>query len=153
MKVSLWTLNESYQALARLASRELPKEQFKITFKLARIFKDAKRYIDRWGQEDIAPLMARFNIKQMPDGSLLKLDKPEEKATADQIEAFNKAAKAIMQEEVCELVGDHYGAFQAEELLKVVSISSLDLGLLYGWLIDGELPEDAQEEKAIGASA
>jgi hypothetical protein len=138
MKVSLWTLNESYQALARLASRELPKEQFKITFKLARIFKDAKRYIDRWGQEDIA---------------LLKLDKPEEKATADQIEAFNKAAKAIMQEEVCELVGDHYGAFQAEELLKVVSISSLDLGLLYGWLIDGELPEDAQEEKAIGASA
>jgi hypothetical protein len=97
--------------------------------------------------------MARFNIKQMPDGSLLKLDKPEEKATADQIEAFNKAAKAIMQEEVCELVGDHYGAFQAEELLKVVSISSLDLGLLYGWLIDGELPEDLPEEKSIGASA
>lgn len=153
MKVTLWTLNESYQALASLAARELPRESFKITFKLGRIFKDAKRHIDRWVQEDLPATMAQFNIRQLPNGNLIKADKTEEPATGDQIEQFNKAAKQIMQDEVCELVGEHYTPFEAEKLLEIVTISARDLGLLYGWLIDGELPEDMPEEKAAGASA
>jgi hypothetical protein len=156
MKVDLWTLNESFQALSRLANQSLPKEHFKLTFKLGRIFKAAKARIDDWG-DDVNRLMANAGIRQTPDGKLWQIEEsgePKTPATADQVMAFNKAAKEVMKAEQVDLIG-HYTPFEASEILAIASISSLDFGLLYGWLIVGELPEETQEEtgKTAGASA
>lgn len=158
MKINLWTLNESYRSLERLAQKELSKEHFKITFKLGRIFKSAKSHMDQWTQEDLGIQMARFGIKQLPNGEVRSLNDRDEKgdlkpATAEQVEPFNRAAKEIMQNEICDLVGDHYTPFDAAELLKAITLNSVDFGLLYGWLIDGELPESLPEEKPRAQSA
>jgi hypothetical protein len=134
MKISLWQLNESYQALVRLASQPLPKDQHSLAWKLSRIISDAKR-TQQDLNESLVDLMAKCGFRE---GDI--------DIGPTQIDDFNRQSKKFMRETSCKLWGD---PIQLSEIIGHVSISPLDLANL-DWLII----EDAEENpKAVAAEA
>jgi len=131
MKITLWQLNESYQALLRLAGQAIPKEHHKLTYKLSQIVKAAKREMESLAESQI-DLMAKCGLRQ-----------GDTNAPLEKVEDFNRQSKKFMRETVCEIWGD---SIAYDELRELVSISPLDLANL-DWLITNE------ETTAKGAAA
>jgi len=137
MQITLWQLNQSYQALIRLAGQSLPKEHHKLTFKLAKQLRQAQAEQETLN-DSLKDLMKKCGLVQGQDADL------------NIIEDFNRQSKKFMQETHCEIWGD---PIAWSELRDIVSISPLDLAAL-DWLIicdDEEQPEEKLEAK--GASA
>jgi hypothetical protein len=130
-------LNDSYQALLRLAQKELPKEQHKLAYKLSRIVKSAKSEIDALSESQI-DLMRKCGFVQ-----------GEQDVDPKLIDDFNRQASRFLKETRCELWGD---PFKLAELTAHISISALDLALL-DWLIVEEAAESPQAEKGREAVA
>ena len=119
MKITLWELNESYQALVRLASQSLPKECQAQAWKLKRVMAGAKREIEDLS-DSINDLMDKCGVvRNDPSNDLAKL------------EDFNRQSKQFMKSTEVELWGE---PFKWSELRDRVSISPLDLADL-DWLI------------------
>lgn len=137
MKITLWQLNESYQALVRLTQKELPKEQHKLAYKLSRVMKCAKSEMETLG-DSLNDLMRKCGFTQ-----------GEQNVESEKIEDFNRQSKRFMKETVCELWGDPFGYPELHDLL---SISPLDLALL-DWLIVEKSENLAQAEKSREAVA
>lgn len=122
MKVSLWELNQSYQALIRLAGRDIPKEHHKLAYTLARVVRSARSEIELLG-ESLNDLMCKCGFE------------PGQADIAPEMLAdYDSRAKAFMRENDCEIKGEPIGF---EKIAGVVSISALDLALL-DWLISDE---------------
>jgi hypothetical protein len=138
LKVSLWQLNESYQALVRLTSKELPKEQHKLAYKLSRVMKCAKSEMETLG-DSLNDLMRKCGFVQ-----------GQQDVAAEKIDDFNQQSKKFMREtQAAEIWGD---PIRWSEICDHVSISPLDLALL-DWLIVEEAAESSQAEKRLDAVA
>lgn len=118
MKVTLWQLNESYQALVKLAQTELPKDKHKLAYKLSRIVKSAKIEIDALG-ESLNDLMRKCGFE--PGSG---------EVAPEKLKDYNDQARTFMKETTCDLWGD---PFKLDDLADV-SITPFDLALL-DWLI------------------
>jgi hypothetical protein len=130
LKITLKELNDSYQALLRLAQKELPKEQHKLAYKLSRIVKGAKGEIEALNESQI-DLMRKCGFVQ-----------GEQDVEPRLIDDFNRQSLKFMRETMTgEIWGD---PIRLSELVEHVSISPLDLALL-DWLI---VEEEAQAAKA-----
>jgi hypothetical protein len=127
MKITLSQLNESYQALVRLAQSDFPKEQHKLAYKLSRVVKTAKIEVEA-ATESANDLMRKCGVEPGQE-------KPDPEMWAD----FQAQFKAFMASTNCELWGD---PIHFEEIAGVVAISPFDLALL-DWLIveEQEQPE------------
>src|SRR5215470_15130155 len=119
MKVTLWQLNQSYQALLRLAGQEIPKEHHKLTYKLSRIVKSAETEIETLVDSQ-SDLMNKCGFRQ-----------GEQNVDIEKIEDFNRQSKKFMRETACDIWGD---PFTYDEIRELVSITALDLANL-DWLI------------------
>lgn len=138
MKITLWQLNESYQALVRLTSKELPKEQHKLAYKLSRIVRCAKAEIETLS-ESLNELMAKHGFHQ-----------GQADVESQTIDAFNQASKKFMKESYTgEIWGD---PIKYSDLAEHISLSAFDLALL-DWLIVEESENLAQAEKGREAVA
>jgi hypothetical protein len=135
IKISLQQLNESYNALLKLAQKEFPKDQHKLTYKLSRIVKAARTEAECLG-DSLNDLMRKCGFEP---GST--------DATPDQIKDYTAQAKAFMATTMVELWGD---PIKLDELY-AVEISPFDLALLDWLIVDGEEPEPAPA--AQGAKA
>lgn len=101
--------------------------------------------------------MAQYGVKRLSNGNLVCLDDHEKPATPEMIEGFDVAAKAIMEEDIYELIDERWGPFDAKQILEIEPlrradreesvITGLDFGELYGWLIVGEIPDELPEPK------
>jgi hypothetical protein len=118
MQITLWQLNESYQALVRLAQTEFPKDRHKLTYKLSRVMKSAKTEIDALG-ESLNDLMRKCGLE--PGAGDMAPDK---------LKDYNDRAKVFMRETYCDLWGE---PIKLDDLADV-SITAFDLALL-DWLI------------------
>lgn len=133
MKITLWDLNESYQALIRLSSKELPKEQHKLSYKISRIVKSAKGEMEDLG-ESLNSLMGKCGFRP-----------GEQNVDSDKIDDFNRQSKKFLKETMTgEIWGD---PIKYSELIEYVSISPLDLANL-DWLI---IHEDEGQSKTASA--
>lgn len=132
MKISLHQLNESWQALARLANKEFPKEQHKLSYKLARIYKQAKSEVEEMGQS-LQALMRKCGI--IPG---------ERNTDTEKVEDFNQRSKQFLKETEFEFTWGEPIRF--EELREHVSITPADLAEL-DWLIAVE--EEPQAKAAV----
>lgn len=130
MEITLATLNESYRALERLAQRELPKEQHKLTYKISRVMRSAKTEIELLA-ESLNDLMRSCGIEP-----------GDENADLEKAKDYAKQAKNFMTATRCQLWGD---PIRLDEIMPHVSISAFDLALL-DWLI-------IEEEQAKAATA
>lgn len=127
MKVSLWQLNQSYSALVRLASREIPKEHHKLAYWLAKVVRSAKPEIDLLG-ESLNDLMRKCGFEPgQPDVS------------EETLKDYNKQAMSLMKESECELPGD---PIPFDKIGGVIDLVPMDLVSL-DWLIADE--EEAAE--------
>lgn len=135
MRITLWTLNESYQALIRLSSKELPKEQHKLAYKISRICKSAKSEIEAMG-ESLQALQAKCGFKQ-----------GEENISPAKIEDFNQQSKKFLKETECEIWGD---PIKYEDIAAHLSTSPLDLANL-DWLIVAETESENQQAAAAAS--
>lgn len=120
MNLSLFQLNESYPALARLAQQDFPKDQYKLSYKLSRIVQSA-RYELKTATDFLDRLMVKFGIDPMD----------QQAASVEARNAYNASAKQFMHETECTVVGDPI-AFN--EIAGLISVSPFDLALL-DWLI------------------
>lgn len=123
MNISLKELNDSYQALLRLAEKEFPKEQHKLAYKLSRVVKSAKAEIEALNESQ-TDLMRKCGFSP-----------GERNVDPKTIDDFNRQAARFLKETHCELWGD---PFKLSELVEYVSISPLDLALLDWLIVDGE---------------
>lgn len=122
MLITLQQLNESYPALMRLASREIPKEHHGLAFKLARILKSARPEIDLLA-ESLNDLMVKCGFQ------------PGQQAVApDKLRDYNERATALMRETTVEIAG---APISYNALAGIVPISPVDLVLL-DWLISDD---------------
>lgn len=133
MKINLWQLNTSYDALTRLASQALPKEQHKLTYKLARVMKSAKGEIEDLS-ETLNELMKKCGFVR-----------GQAAIDPQMANDYNRESKAFMKATEVEIWGD---PIKLAEIQDHVSISPLDLADL-SWLI----VEEEQMTEAKGAAA
>lgn len=133
MRITLSTLNQSYNALVKLAQFEFPKERHKLAYKLSRVIKSAKT--------EIEALAESLNDLQRRCGIVPGAEVPPEVA-----EDYNAQAKAFMREEYCDLWGD---PIKLDEIAGIVPISPFDLALL-DWLI---IEEEEEQPKTQTANA
>ena len=131
MRLTLHALNESYQALVKLAQTEFPKERHKLAYKLARILKSAKAELEA-AQESLNDLMRKCGFEP-----------GQGEVDPAKLAEFQKQMKDFMKETSAEVWGD---SIRLEELGEL-SISAFDLSLLDWLIIEGEEP------KAQGAAA
>lgn len=136
MKISLSQLNESYSALLKLAQKEFPKDQHRLTYKLSRIVKAARTEAECLG-DSLNDLMRKCGFEP---GSA--------DATPDQIKDYTAQAKAFMVTTMIELWGD---PVKLDELY-AIEISPFDLALL-DWLIVDGAQEEQKPPAAQGATA
>ncbi len=129
MKITLWQLNESYQALVKLAQAEFPKDQHKLAYKLSRVMKSAKTEIEALS-ESLNDLMRKCGFEP-GSGDIAQ----------ENLRDYNEQAKQFMRETWCDLWGN---PILLEEIAGVVSISPFDLALL-DWLI---IEEEKQQEQS-----
>lgn len=129
MKISLWQLNESYQALIRLAQSEFPKDKHKLAYKLSRIIRSAKTEIETLSQW-LNELMVKCGFE--PGAQ----DVPPER-----LKDYNETAKAFMNETLCEVWGD---PIKFEEIAGAVAVSPFDLAALDWLIIEGDSTEGGQ---------
>jgi hypothetical protein len=123
MQISLKVLNESYPALVRLTQQEFPKEQHKLSYKLARILRSARTELET-GTEFLNQLMAKFDIY------------PGQPDTSPEIaREYNAQAESFMKETLCPIWGEQ---ILYSELAGIVNISPFDLALLDWLIIEGE---------------
>lgn len=119
MQITLWQLNESYPALMRLASREIPKESHALAFKIARVVRSARPEIDLLG-ESLNDLMVKCGFQ------------PGQATIApERLRDYNTRAGAFMRETKCEIPD---APIPYNTIAGVVPISPADLVLL-DWLI------------------
>jgi len=118
MKITLWQLNESYQALLKLAQAEFQKDKHKLAYKLSRVVKSAKAEVDALG-ESLNDLMCKCGFE--PGSGEVAQEK---------LKDYNDQAKAFMRETQAEIWGDPI----LIDDLGDVAISAFDLALL-DWLI------------------
>lgn len=128
MRITLWQLNESYQALVKLAQSDLPKERHKLAYKLSRVMKSAKTEIDALG-ESLNDLMVKCGFE--PGSG---------EVAPEKLKDYNEQAKQFMRDTYCDLWGS---PILLDEIAGVVSISPFDLALL-DWLIVEEEKQQAQ---------
>lgn len=121
MKITLWQLNESYQALLRLAGQDFPKERHKLAYRLSRVVKTAQNEIEALG-ESLNDLMIKCGFEP-----------GEQNIDPEKLRDYNRRAKQFMKETECDLWGD---PMPLEDFAGVVSISPMDLALL-DWLFAG----------------
>lgn len=117
MQITLWQLNESYQALVKLAQTEFPKDQHKLAYKLSRVMKSAKTEIDALG-ESLNDLMRKCGLE------------PGQDAAQEKLRDYNEQAKQFMRSTHCDLWGD---PIKLDDIADA-SITAFDLALL-DWLI------------------
>lgn len=86
IEISLDELNESYQALVRLAQGKIPKEQHKLSYKIMRIYKQAKPGVEEMG-ESLRELMRKCGFE--PGQSEVK---------AELMTDFTKQSKKFLRE-------------------------------------------------------
>lgn len=133
MKITLHQLNQSYQALARLANHEFPKEQHKLAYRIARVYKQAKTEIEVLG-ESLQTLATRCG------------NTPGERETAPEtLRAYEVQAKKFLCETEFEFT---WGSpIRFEELRDHVALTPADLAEL-DWLITAEEEETAKASTA-----
>lgn len=119
MQITLWQLNESYQALVKLAQTEFPKDKHKLAYKLSRVVKTAKTEIDALG-ESLNDLMRKCGFE--PGSGDVAPEK---------LKDYNEQAKQFMKETHCDLWGE---PIKLDDIADV-SITAFDLALL-DWLIE-----------------
>lgn len=129
MKLSLWQLNQSYAALVRLASREIPKEHHKLAYWLAKVVRSAKAEIETLG-ESLNDLMRKCGFEP-----------GQADVSPEMQEDYNSRAKQFMLESDCEMPGDPIAFDKLVEALP--SFVPMDLALL-DWLIVEEAPARAE---------
>lgn len=137
MKISLHQLNQSYQALDRLANRELPKDQHKLAYKISRVYKQAKAEIEALS-ESLQTLATRCGLTP-----------GEREVDPAKIEDYNKQARKFQKETDFEFPWGDQIPFSL--LRDHVTLSPADLAEL-DWLICFEEEEKEPKAKA-GANA
>lgn len=86
IEISLDELNDSYQALVRLAQGRIPKEQHKLAYKVMRFYKQGKVGVDEMG-ESLRELMVKCGFEP---------GQPEVKA--ELMNEFNRLSKKFLRE-------------------------------------------------------
>ena len=119
MKLTLWQLNQSYSALARLAGREVPKEHHKLAYFLMRVLRSAKAEVEALA-DSLNDLMLRCGFEP-----------GQADVSEDQSRDYNERAEKFMKESECDLWGDPI-AF--DKIAGVISVVPADLVML-DWLI------------------
>jgi hypothetical protein len=128
MRITFSQLNESYQALVRLAQSDFPKEQHRLTYKLSRVVRTAKAEVEAMA-ESLNDLQVRCGIL------------PGKEITPEVAADYNAQAKVFMQSTFCELWGD---PIKLDDIAGVVAISPFDLALLDWLIVEEEQPSAAK---------
>src|SRR5262252_1701243 len=118
MQITLWQLNESYQALVRLAQGEFPKSQHKLAYRLSKVMKAAKSELEA-ATESMNDLMRKCGFEP---GA-------QDVAPAKLLD-YQIQFKDFMTGTTCDLPGD---PIQLDDLGDL-SVTAFDLALL-DWLI------------------
>lgn len=135
MKISLHELNNSYQALERLAAQSLPKNTTALQYKLKRTIKTAKKEIETLA-ETLNELMEKCGIT------------PGQPADAAAVKEYQRISKDFLKTETVEFWAD---PIRRAELLDkdgnlIISISPLDEADLSWLILDEEQPSNETEK-------
>lgn len=135
MKISLHELNNSYQALERLAAQSLPKNTTALQYKLKRTIKTAKKEIETLA-ETLNELMEKCGIT------------PGQPADAAAVKEYQRISKEFLKSETVEFWAD---PIKRAELLDkdgnlIISISPLDEADLSWLILDEEQPSNETEK-------
>lgn len=135
MKISLHELNNSYQALERLAAQSLPKNTTALQYKLKRTIKTAKKEIETLA-ETLNELMEKCGIT------------PGQPADAAAVKEYQRISKEFLKSETVEFWAD---PIRRAELLDkdgnlIISISPLDEADLSWLILDEEQPSNETEK-------
>lgn len=128
MRLTLWQLNESYQALVKFAQTELPKDKHKLAYKLSRVMKSAKIEIDALGE----------SLQELAQKCGVKLGAPDN--DPEKLGDYNDRAKAFMKDTYCDLWGE---PIKFDDLTDI-SITAFDLALLDWLIVEEEEKQQAQ---------
>ena len=134
MKISLNDLNNSYQALERLAAQPLPKNTTALHYKLKRTIKQAKKEIETLA-ETLNDLMDKCGIA------------PGQPADAAAVKEYQHLSKVFLKTSHVEFWAD---PIKRADLLDkdgnlIISISPLDEADLSWLILDDEQPDNETE--------
>lgn len=133
MKITLHQLNESWQALHRLTTKEFPKDQHKVQYKLARIYKQAKAEVESLA-DSLNALMKKCGLT------------PGAQADPEKLQDYNTQSKLFLRETWIEFSwGD---PILHADIRDFVTISPADLAEL-DWLI--QMDEEPAKAKTAAS--